>query len=102
MCKSTDKTNQPSNVPEKERYLNYEIIKCHSVFGTPYYTILNPATNVHVHARTRKIARRICDEADFFIKYGFFRTRQIDIMNRSGKLALRTVRDRRKRHESEL
>lgn len=83
------------NGKKAERYLNYIIFKCYSSFGTPYYTIVNPATNTHVHARTLKIAKNICDEADFFIKYGTFSTRQIDIMNRAAKLALRKVGDRK-------
>lgn len=106
MFEITDKNKLPPSVmlnnTEKEYYLNFIIIKCYSFFGTPYYTIVNPATNVHVHAKSLKIARNICDEADFFIKYGFFRTRKIDIMNRSGKLALRTVVDRRRHKHGKL
>lgn len=93
----SDKEKQPRNNEEKELYLGFTIFKCYGVFGTPYYTILNPDTKVHVHAKTLKIAYNICDEADLFIKYGFFRTKQVDIMNRASKLALRTVPGKRKK-----
>lgn len=81
-----------SHKERKTYYLGYIIIKCQSVFQTPYYTIINPKTGAHVHASTFKLACKICQEADFFKRYGFFRAKQIHITNRASKLAFRYIK----------
>jgi|LSQX01.1.fsa_nt_gb hypothetical protein len=73
-----------------EERQGYHIIECRNEFGSVYYTIVNPITNSHVHARSIKIARNICKEAAFFMQYGSFHSKSpLDITLRAAKLALR-------------
>lgn len=70
-------------------HLGFIIYTCYSEFGNKYYTIINPRTNTHVHAKSLKIAKNICDIAKCFAESGHIKKTSLDIFERANRLAFR-------------